>query len=190
MLHPCLDLIRTELNAHIKTRAEIEEDKIILANLGGQGPAEEAQLVNKVTMSVVDIVQEEQGDTSQEYIPQRGGGYLTQNQPLNFNIHLLFSAYSKTGYVLEGLKYLSLVIAFFQSKNYFDTGNTPLLQQLDLDSISMELVNLSYQEKSALWTYIGAPYVPSVLYKLGIIPVEDKEAIRGVVPEIRDIVIQ
>ena len=190
MLHPCLDLIRTELNTHIKARAGIEEDKVVLANLGGQGATEEGQLVGKVAMSVVDIVQEERGGTNEEYIPQNGGGYITKSQPINFNIHLLFSAYSKAGHVLEGLKYLSLVIAFFQSKNYFDTKNTPLLQQLNLDNLSIELMSLSYQDKSALWACIGAPYLPSVLYKLGIVPVEDKEALGSIVPEIRDIIIQ
>lgn len=68
--------------------------------------------------------------------------------------------------------------------------NMPMLQQLDLSNLSLELMKLSYQEKSALWTCIGAPYMPSVLYKLGIIPVEDKGATRSIVPEIRDIVIQ
>jgi len=190
MLHPCLDLIRAELNAHIKARIGVEEDKVVLANLGRQSATEEAQLVNKVVMSVVDIVQDENGGTNQEYIPQSGGGYITQNQPINFNVYLLFSAYSSVGHISEGLKYLSLVIAFFQSKNYFDVNDTPSLRQFDLNNLSVELTNLSYQEKSALWTCIGAPYVPSVLYKLGVIPVADKEAMRGIVPEIKNIVIQ
>lgn len=67
-------------------------------------------------MSVVDIVQEEQGGAGEEYIPRSGGGYITQTQPINFNIHLLFSAYSNVKYVSEGLKYLSLVIAFFSPR--------------------------------------------------------------------------
>lgn len=36
MIHPCLDLIRTELNAHIKVRAGIEEDRIVLQILGAE----------------------------------------------------------------------------------------------------------------------------------------------------------
>ena len=189
MIDSCLDLMRNELNARIKDRTGVREEKVVLTNLGRQIDLDEAHLANKTVMSVVDIVQEEQGSTDEEYVPQGDGSYITQSQPIKFNVYILFSAYYKLDHVLEGFKYLSLVIAFFQSKNYFDVSNTSPLQQLGLDNLSMELVNLSYQEKSALWKRISTPYVPSVLYKLGIIPVEDTEA-RGIrVPEIKDIVI-
>lgn len=64
-------------------------------------------------MSVVDLVKEERGSTDEEYIPQSSGGYITQSQPINFSIYVLFSTYSKLGHALEGLKYLSLVIALY-----------------------------------------------------------------------------
>ena len=79
MLHPYLDLIRTELNTYIKAKAGIDEEKVILASLGRQ--ADEAGLANKIIMSVVDIVREEWGSTNKAYIRQGGGGYVTQSHP-------------------------------------------------------------------------------------------------------------
>ena len=186
MLHPYLDLIRTELNTYIKAKAGIDEEKVILASLGRQ--ADEAGLANKIIMSVVDIVREEWGSTNKEYIRQGGGGYVTQSHPIHFNIHLLFSTHAKLDDELEEMKYLSLVIAFFQIKNYFDTKNTPQLQKLALDNLSMELFNLNHQEKSALWQCIGAPYAPSVLYKLSTLSVQDTEEQGIHIPEVKDII--
>lgn len=186
MLHPYLDLIRTELNTYIKAKAGIDEEKVILASLGRQ--ADEAGLANKIIMSVVDIVREEWGSTDKTYIRQGGGGYVTQSHPIHFNIYLLFSTHAKLDDELEEMKYLSLVIAFFQIKNYFDTKNTPQLQKLALDNLSMELFNLNHQEKSALWQRIGAPYAPSVLYKLSTLSVQDTEEQGIHIPEVKDII--
>lgn len=190
MLHPCIKLLLAEINAHIKARSGVGEEKVMLADLGVEATKSASEKGSAVLMSVVDIVKEEWSSNNKEYIPQSGGGYVTKSQPINFNLHLLFSSHTKPGHTLEGLKYLSLVIAFFQSKSYFDTLNTPSLQQLNLHNLSVELLDLEYEEKNALWSRIGIPYVPSVLYKLGTIPVEDQEAIGTDVPEIKDIIIQ
>ncbi|MEL7062984.1 MAG: DUF4255 domain-containing protein [Bacteroidota bacterium] len=187
MIHSCLDLIRTELNDYLRAQTSTQENPIVLANLRDQV---EAQASNQVVMSLVDIAQQAWGGTDRDYIPQSNGGYITRKKPINLNIHLLFSVHFTTERALEGIQHLSLVIAFFQAKNYFDTTNTPTLHTLQLDNLMVELVDLEPHEKSALWSCLGAHYLPSVLYKLSTIPVEDTEAIGEEIPEVKKVIIQ
>ena len=188
MLHTCLSIILTELNSYIRARTGVAEEQVILANLG-EVDTSHASGSKKVVMSLVDIVREELGDSAKEYIPQ-GNSFIAKNPPVTFSLHLLFSSCFPTSHALEGLRYLSLVIAFFQSKNYFDSENTPALQPVNLESFSMQLVDLGHEEKSALWSCMGTHYRPSVLYKLGMIAIEDTEDMGLHIPEIKDIVIQ
>ncbi len=184
MLHTCSELLLAKVNQHIKARVGIAEEKVILANLE-QGAPQTGQIV----MSLVDIGPEALGQGDSSYIPQ-GGSFVAKKAPITLNVHLLFSSHFPTTHMLEGLQYLSQVIAFFQSNNYFDKDNTPPLQAIGLDHLSVEIAHWEQQEKTQLWTRIGVPYKPSVLYKVSTIYIEDTGAMGTPVPEIKDIVIQ
>ena len=189
MLDRCLRMILDELNnyIHIK-RDDHSDDKVILADLASQDSVTDSTRDNKIVMSLVSISKEETGSSAKQYIPQ-GNGYIAKNPPLAFSLYLLFSNYFKSRQLLEGLSYLSMVIAFFQSKNHFTVQNTPSLQQNKLDNLSVEVVELNAQEKSSLWGYLGVKYVPSILYKVGMIPIED-DMLVGEVPTVKDVIIQ
>ncbi len=188
MIDVCLNALLTELNSYIKSKIGIVEQKVVLANLVGQDGFPAIEEDNKIVMSLVDIAKEDLGTNAKEYIPQ-GQGFIAKNPAITFNIYVLFSVHFKTQQMLEGLKYLAMVIAFFQSKAHFTVQNTPLLQQGSLDNISVELMGLNAQEKSNLWGYLGAKYVPSILYKIGMISIEDSLFVTEV-PEIKDVEIK
>ena len=65
---------------------------------------------------------------------------------------------------VEALRYISLVIEFFQTNSVFDSTNTPGLSQ-EVEKIYVELHNVSIDEVNKLWSNIGANYVPSISYK-------------------------
>ncbi|MCG8339815.1 MAG: DUF4255 domain-containing protein [Cytophagales bacterium] len=191
MLDRCLNVILTEINSYIHTKGkegDSSDDKVIVADLASQEGVGDSTRENKIIMSLVNISKEELGSNAKQYIPQ-GNGYIAKNPPLTFSLYILFSNYFKSRQLLEGLGYLSMVIAFFQSKNHFTVQNTPSLQENELDNISVELIELSAQEKSSLWGYLGVKYLPSVLYKVGIIPIEDDMFVKEV-STVEDIIIQ
>ena len=76
----------------------------------------------------------------------------------------MFSAYFPNFNYVEALRYVSLVIEFFQITNVFDDSNTEGLP-LNANRIRCELFNISIDEIGKLWGNIGANYVPSVCYK-------------------------
>lgn len=103
------------------------------------------------------------------------------NPPVNVNLYILFSAYfSNTDYLLA-LEYISSVIGFFQSKQVFNPNNTPELPQ-SVEKITAELVNLDMRELSNFWTAMGAKHLPSVIYKLRMIPITEEAVLDTVRP--------
>lgn len=186
MLHTCLDILLHELNSHVKTRMGVKKDKVIFADLA---EAVRDAAIEQVVMSVVSIDREEQGGDHQDYIPQ-GNSFIAKNLPVALSMQVLFSSCFPAKKMLEGLRCLSLIIAFFQSKNYFNTANTPKLPVAQLDNFSAKLTNLDFQEKSSLWNHLGVPYKPSVLYRVETVYIEDTDDMGIQIPEVKSIHIQ
>jgi hypothetical protein len=85
--------------------------------------------------------------------------------PVTVNIYLMFSAYFPNFNYVESLRYISLVIEFFQNHNFFNNANTPLLSD-NIDKLYAELYNVDINEVSRFWSSIGVNYIPSVAYKV------------------------
>ncbi|OJW73573.1 MAG: hypothetical protein BGO68_02995 [Candidatus Amoebophilus sp. 36-38] len=186
MFDTCIKTILTDLNRHIKARTGLNEDQALYATYTDlASPAINNLYTNKVIMSVVDIVHQETTQSSNTYI-QQGNNYIVKNLPINFYLYILFAAHFEAEHALEGLSYLARVIAFFNSKNYFTSKNTPDLTYPELDGISVSIINLDHEQKSSLWTCLKSTYMPSVVYKIGMIPIEDN-AIWPTVPPINEI---
>jgi hypothetical protein len=166
----CFKVILNELNAYIQS--QLDEETVVYANLADYSADSESKMKNRVVMSLVDIIQEGLNATGKAYVAH-GSGYVAVNQPILFRLYVLFSACFQNDRALEGLRQLEQVIAFFHHKNDFTAQNTPALQEANLDAISIDLVKLDSQEKQALWSRLRVPYRPSVLYKVGLVPVGD-----------------
>ena len=88
------------------------------------------------------------------------------------NIYLLFSAYFTSENYVEGLKFITSVIAFFQSRQgIFTTQNTPSLNGI-IDKLNVEMVSPDLRDQSNVWSGLGAKYLPSVLYRVKTMPIE------------------
>jgi hypothetical protein len=184
----CVHTILNETNKYIKTRTGIDEDCVIYANYADLQYQQRNDSIykNRILVSVVDIVQETTNQNPTTYI-QQGNNYIIKNLPANFYVYMLFAANYKDSRTVEGLKYLASVIAFFQSKNHFTIQNTPTLQVTNLEEFSAFPVKLDYQQKRALWGCLSTTYLPSVLYKIGIIPITDIPEIWPEIPAISTI---
>ena len=77
------------------------------------------------------------------------GDYARVNAPLNLNIFVLVSAYFGNNYG-ESLKFLSSAMAFFQAKPVFSARDAPEFPR-GLEKLSLEMVNLNFQDLSHLW---------------------------------------
>lgn len=187
MLDNYLQIILAEVNSYIKTKRASTEDRVIYSNYTDlQLSPTPTTYDDKIIMSLVDIRQEDNQNNPAKYVPQ-GNHYVLRPRPINFYIYLLFAINFKGEQALTGLQYLSHLINFFQNKNTFTFQNTPSLQADNAGEFSISLVKLDYQEKRALWGSLHATYVPSLLYKVGLIPITDMAMLWPEVPAISDI---
>lgn len=170
-----LSAITDELNSYLRRTVSVVEDKATLSALVDQEGNMAAEGENKV-VGLLTAIEQERASLSQA--PSRGG---LRNPPVQLNLHVLFAAYFPGDY-REALKFISLTLAFFQSKQVFTARNTPGLPA-GAEKVVVEINNLDQQAQYQLWNAIGAKMIPSVSMKIRLIAITNDQ-ILGEVPEI------
>lgn len=93
--------------------------------------------------------------------------------PLRLNLYVLFAARFRQ--YDQGLGLLTAVIGYFQRNRVLDHRNTPALNRA-IDKLVLELVTLPFSEVNEVWSALRTTYLPSVLYRVRLVAVEDQEA--------------
>jgi len=164
MIYASLDTIADKLNFYLKSRFAVAEDKVLISNLVNQDGTPAISEADKVVITLVNI--------QEESIGSRRSGLDGMNRPINLNLYVLFSAYFIDGNYSEALKFLSAVISFFQANVVFNQVNTPDLP-LNIEKLTFEIVNQDLQSQSHLWGTLGGKYIPSVIYKVRMITIQE-----------------
>ena len=137
-----------------------------------------------VVMSVVNIEQDFLARSPHIYekVPVVNEIVKYTNPTQHLTISLLFAAYAKeqkeVNY-MEGMRKLETVIRFFQNNTVFNVEGNKLI--LSMQSLSMSELN-------QLWSMLGSKYMPSVMYKMRMIPIQVDAEDGG--PPIEEIKIQ
>ncbi|MGI2298680.1 Pvc16 family protein [Candidatus Cardinium hertigii] len=168
MLHHCTRIILSEANQYIQSKMNVKGPAISLAILANS----QVESKSGIMMRLVDITSVELCSNPTQYVPQ-GDGFIVRKAPEAFNLYFLFSIDYKASDLLKNLELLAYIATFFQNKSHFDTANTPILQEIGVESFSVELVKMTASEKTMLWESLHAPYSPSLLYKVGLIFIGD-----------------
>lgn len=180
MFHYCAKILLTELNNYVQAKTNIGYPPITMAISGNYSL--ESNAYRHIIMRLVDISVALSANAN-EYIPQ-GEGFILRKAPETFSLYFLLSINDQENEsaLLRNLELLAYVSAFFQKKSHFDSCDTPLLQQVNMNNFSVELVKLSATERSMLWTSLRIPYTPSLLYKVGLVFVADTTMGMEIVP--------
>lgn len=72
------------------------------------------------------------------------------------------------------LRQLSWVLTFFQSHPGFSRDRYPALDQR-IERFTVELQSLTYEQTNQLWAAIGGKHLPSVVYRLRLVALQDIE---------------
>lgn len=102
----------------------------------------------------------------------RGDSQIVQQPELKLNLQIVFAARHKD--YLHALRYLSHVLTFFQSHAVFTAENYPGLEP-GLEKLSVELLSYGPEQLNQLWAYIGTKYLPSVVYRVRMVVLQDTE---------------
>lgn len=158
MIHNVITSIAIKLDEFIKNKLSITDETVIVSSLVDIKGNLNQDIENKISIFLLHI--EEERSIKNSTIKYSSGA----TPPLTINLHVMFSAYFPNFNYVEALRYVSLVIEFFQINNIFDHSNTPGLP-VNANKIKTELFDISIEDTSKLWGNIGANYVPSVSYK-------------------------
>ena len=99
----------------------------------------------------------------QENFVRSQNGVIYQSPKLYLNLYVLFSV--NDAKYDEALKKLSFIIQFFQYRNVFDPINNPGLDER-IEKLVVDMCSLSFEQLNHLWGTLGGKYMPSVLYKI------------------------
>jgi hypothetical protein len=176
MIHNVITSIALKLDEFIKNKLSLTEDTVIVSSLVDIKGNVNQDIENKISVFLLHI--EEETITKNATIRNSQG----TNPQVKINIMVMFSAYFPNFNYVEALRYVSLVIEFFQNTNIFDDSNTSGLP-INANRIHTELHNISIEEIGKLWGNIGANYIPSVSYRFKHI-LFDGESISQDIPRI------
>ncbi|ACN14432.1 hypothetical protein HRM2_13210 [Desulforapulum autotrophicum HRM2] len=128
---------------------------------------------DSLAMTLVNIEEERTIKSQIPFIKTPDGRIIHVNPEIKLNLSVLVSA-NFTNYK-TGLEYLSGAIHFFQSKNVFTPQDTPDLDP-SIEKLIVEMDSLNLEQQHHLWGLLGAKYLPSVLYKIRLIVIQEAQA--------------
>ena len=127
-------------------------------------------LDNLLLINIVDIKMEDM-NINQHYYEQHGNGYLKKKKPLNFNLYcFIHSTFCNEKY-LEGYEYLSYIISYFHTNSNFTNENTIEILNDNLSEFDVKIIN----DNTNYFSKLNIPYIPSILLKIGLIPIYAEE---------------
>jgi hypothetical protein len=177
-----LELIRQKLDEHFKLADPRAEEWVILANIVDHDGRAFAAAKDKIVMMLVNIKHETVISTYTAAIPSKTNAFQVVPAPIFIDLYILFFANFYDDNYRQGLTMISRTISYFQQNPWFNTTNLPDVPP-SIDRLTMEITNLDLLEVNYLMGMIGTKYLPSVYYKLRMLPFAG-EAIRGLVPPV------
>jgi hypothetical protein len=122
-----------------------------------------------VAITLVKI--EKETVTNKSNTIYKDGQYGVTMPALTVNLYIQFAVYNQD--YAETLKQIGHVLSYFQSHPVLTTQNTPALAGSGVDKLTFEMVNYTHQDLSNLWSQLGAKYLPSVVYKMRMIIIDE-----------------
>jgi hypothetical protein len=176
MILSALSFLTTELNDYFNSVLQLLEPKAIMSAHVNPDGSPVTDILNKVSVTLINLEPEM---TVRNLTPDRvGAGELRLNPAVKLNLRVLFAAnFSEYS---ESLKFLGLILAFFQGHNLFTPHSSPRFAK-GIDRLVVELESTTYQEWSFLWGMLGTKAMPGVVYKVRMITIQDN-VVQGSAP--------
>jgi uncharacterized protein DUF4255 len=169
MLDVALKFLVKEINAYLLSRAGaalVEMGRLV--DDSGKWAIKE----NHVGAALVNVEEERTLKSQRPETIFVNGTHVVLEPALKLNLHVMFAA-SFQQYD-QALHYLSHVITFYQSHPSFTQDRYP-----DLDAriqrLTAELLPLGYEQLNQLWAFIGGKHLPSAVYRVRLVTLQDVE---------------
>ncbi|HYD38973.1 MAG TPA: DUF4255 domain-containing protein [Allosphingosinicella sp.] len=163
-----LAVIRTLANEYMQNVDRRADDWVTLTNVVGHDGSVNEAARDKVVMTLYNITRENIIST---YSPTTAGAesFAVVQPPVYINLHVMFMANFAANNYSDGLAAISHIISFFQQNPFFTRANAPELGP-EIDKISMEMSSPDLVDLNHVIGMLGTKYLPSVFYKLRMLP--------------------
>jgi hypothetical protein len=175
MLDVALTFLAHEANAYLLSRTRPQGDgdgQVVrlgrLVDDTGKWALEE----ERVGVALVNVEEER---TLKGQLPETAlvnGRQVVLEPTLRLELHVLFAARFKQ--YDQALHHLAHVITFFQAHPSFTPERHPTLDPR-LHKLTAELLSLGYEQLNQLWAFLGAKHLPSVVYRIRLVALQDLE---------------
>lgn len=109
-----------------------------------------------------------------------------KNPTQHLILSILFSSYiDDPSMYLNGIEKLNLIINYFQQNStfYIKVDDSELIyylefmsktetEKLNYSKITFEITSLTMEQLNQMWSYLGSKYMPSLLFKMRLYPVQ------------------
>ncbi|MGB0788474.1 MAG: DUF4255 domain-containing protein [Marinirhabdus sp.] len=175
MIYETLEILKHQVNQYLETLYPGETDVVTLDNIALWESPDSNAMNDKIVVSLLNLDEEPtlRNNPNKRF---QNGQTVYQNTPVNVNLYVLFSSNRST--YSKSLTSLSEIIQFFQGKRVFNQTNTPknptvsALDALSEFSFTTTLFTPTFEQLNYVWGTLGGKSLPSVLYKVSLIPIE------------------
>ena len=188
MINESLQFLAEEVNKYLNLKlsgGDVNQPRLVVSNiaLASDNTAPDPDIKNRAVLSLINV-EEDRVARQQENFTKTATGTLYKNPPLYLNLYILFSMNRKT--YSDSLDFLSNIMRFFQYQNVFTQSTHPLLNS-SIQQLIVELHNIGFEQVNHIWSVLGAKYMPSVMYKVRQITLDENAIIseRGFIKEIK-----
>jgi hypothetical protein len=178
VIDAALNFIADEVNVHLLKRTGTELGAVDIGPLVD----ERGNWVVTLDSTRLTLFQIEEERTLREQLPQRtlvGGREVVLPPPLKLNLVLLFAG--RFQQYDQALRTLSHILAFFQARPLFTPSDSPRLPP-GLERVALELLSYGPEQLAQMWACLGAKHLPSVVYRLRLVVLQDVEPIATGLP--------
>ena len=175
MIDKSLTFITKLLNRQMKLTYGFDDDRVVPSSLINPDGSVTSNIENKVIVSVINLEHE----TAME--PDCGTTQLMIREPMvklrrqYISICICwFQQNYNSGNYLEAHKMLSTVISVLQGKSIFHKARLSRNGPFPGKTALRKCFNLPINELSHIWSAIGAKYVPSIIYKVRMMAIQDQ----------------
>lgn len=187
LINIALGHVLVELNNYFGLQSGHEAESVVVAgslfDLDGNVNTETK---NKVVLSMVNIEQDSVYKEVEAFKQTEGGRGQRIRPKISVNLYLLFVA-NLTIYT-EAMKSIANVISFFQINPSFDYADF-VGTEGPKGRMSFDLFSMTFEQQNNLWSVLGAKYMPSVVYKVGMLEIQDQQ-IESEVPPVQELWIE
>lgn len=173
MIYDTLKFLSEEVNKYLSLKMGVlAEPRLKIGNVSlalDNTLTGENSLAGKAVLSLVNV-EEDKVAKQQENFVRKDSSAVYKSPPLYLNIYVLFSI-NKPEYD-DSLKWLGHIMQFFQHQQVFTPVTHPNLDP-KIPRIVVDLFSLNFEQVNHLWSTLGGKYMPSVLYKIRQISVDE-----------------